>query len=171
MTTDKTVLNKYWLSAAVKIAQEIKNGQQVAFVTIGDPFIYSTYLYLLKVLGKNFPQIEVETVPGISAFNAASARLNFGLVEGYQRMAVVPVSKDLNKVKQALNDFETIVLMKVGSRLGQVAALLKELGLLNKAVLISRVGHADEKIIHNLASIKDKKIGYLSVILVRKDRK
>lgn len=171
MTTDKAILNKYWLSAAAKIAQEIKKGRQAAFVTIGDPFIYSTYMYLLKTMQKNFPEIEVETVPGISAFNAASARLNFGLVEGYQRLAVIAVSKDLNKAREALKDFDTVVLMKVGAKLDQVITLLKELRLLNNSVLISRAGLPDEKIVRNLAFIKDKKIGYLSVILVRKDKK
>ncbi len=171
MTADKAMLNRYWLSAGRRIAQEIKKGREVAFVTIGDPFIYSTYMYLLKTLRKNFPEIEVETVPGISAFNAASARLNFGLVEGYQRLAIVAVSADLNQARQALSDFDTVVLMKVGSKLDQVIVLLKELGLLDNSILVSRVGHADEKIIYDLSSLKDKKIGYLSVILVRKDKK
>ena len=67
-----------------------------------------------------------------------------------------------------LLEFDTVVLMKVGSKLDKVISLLEELGLLKHAVLISRVGHKDEKIIYNLASLQDKRIGYLSVIMVKK---
>ncbi|MDO8488494.1 MAG: precorrin-2 C(20)-methyltransferase [Candidatus Omnitrophota bacterium] len=169
MTTDKTILNKYWMNASRKIAHQIHKGKEVVFVTIGDPFIYSTYAYLLKTLKRNFKGIDVETIPGISAFNAAACRLQFPLVEGGQKMAVVPVTGNLESVRRALVEFDTVVLMKVGAKLDKVVCLLKELELVKRAVLISRVGHKDEKIIRNLALLKDKKAGYLSVILVRKD--
>ncbi len=94
MTTDKTLLDKYWMDAARMIAQEIHKGKEVAFVTIGDPFIYSTYAYLLRTLKRNFKGIGVETIPGVSAFNAASCRLQFPLVEGCQKFAIVPVTAD-----------------------------------------------------------------------------
>lgn len=168
MTMNKTILNKYWLKASRIIAGQIKKGKEVAFVTIGDPFIYSTYIYLLKTLKDNFPGIEVETVPGISAFSAASSRLNFSLAQGYEKFAVVPVTKDLRGLRETLLEFDTVALMKVGSKLERIVSLLKELGLVKNAVLISRVGHKDEKIVRNLSALRDKKAGYLSVILVRK---
>ncbi|MBI3991277.1 MAG: precorrin-2 C(20)-methyltransferase, partial [Candidatus Omnitrophica bacterium] len=171
MTTDKNILSKYWLDAAYRIIKEVKEGKEIAFVTIGDPFIYSTYIYLLKTMKKNFPDIDVETVPGVSAFNAASSRANFPLVEGYERLAVVPVTKGLQGLREAFIGFDTVVLMKVGSKLDKVLSILKELRLLKNAVLISRVGHEDEKIIYDLTSLKDKKMGYLSVIVVKKDWK
>lgn len=171
MTKDKNILNKYWLDAASRIAQEIGKGKEVAFVTIGDPFIYSTYTYLLKTLKSNFKGIDLETVPGVSSFNAASCRLQFPLVEGDQKLAVVPVTGDLKSVRQALAEFDTVVLMKIGAKLDEVVCLLKELGLVDKSVLISRLGHKDEKIVRDLALLRDKKAGYLSVILVRKDLK
>lgn len=169
MTMDKDVLNKYWQDSAVRIAQEIDKGKHAAFVTIGDPFIYSTYNYLLKTLQRNFPKIKVETIPGISAFNAACSRLHFPLVEGSERLAIVPVARDLKGVREALLGFDSVVLMKVGAKLEKIICLLKELGLANKAVLISRIGHKDEKIVYGLNRVKDKKAGYLSVILVKKD--
>lgn len=171
MTADKAILNKYWKAAAYRIAKEINKGREAAFVTIGDPFIYSTYVYLLKTLKQDFADIDVETVPGISAFNAAASKANFTLVEGSERLAVTAVTRDLKGLKEILTGFDTVVLMKVGSKLDKVISLLKELGLAQNAVLISRVGHKEERIIHNLTSLKDKKIGYLSVILVKKERK
>lgn len=170
MTKDKKILNRYWRLAAGKIAKEVVNGKQVAFVTIGDPFIYSTYIYLLKTLERDFPEIDVETIPGISAFNAAASRAGFPLAEGDERLAILPVTKNLGGLREAFKKFDTVVLMKVGSKLDKVARLLKELKLIKKAVLVSHAGLKNEKIIHNLASLKDKKAGYLSIIIVRSKR-
>ena len=168
MTKDKSILNRYWGRAAHKIAKEINKGKEVAFVTIGDPFIYSTYVYLLKTLRKDFSDIAVETIPGVSAFNAAASAADFALVEGNERLAVVPVSSDLKGLKEALEEYDTVVLMKIGLKLNRVISLLKKLDLLKHAVLVSRVGHKDERIIHDLTSLRDKRIGYLSVIIVKK---
>lgn len=168
MTMDKNTLNKYWMDAARTIARHIRSGKEAAFVTIGDPSIYSTYGYLLKMMKRNFTDIDVETIPGVSAFNAASCRMQFPLVEGREKLAVIPVTGSLKGVRQALAEFDTVVLMKVGAKLNKVVRLLKELGMIDKAVLISRVGHKDEKVVRNLSLLRDKKAGYLSVILVKK---
>lgn len=167
MTKDKKILNRYWWLAARRIAKEVKKGKQVAFVTIGDPFIYSTYIHLLKRLKQAFPDIDVETIPGISAFNAAASRAGTPLAEGDEKLAILPVTSDLCGLKEAFKEFDTVVLMKVGSKLDKVVHLLKEQKLIKKAVLASHAGLKNEKIIHNLASLKDKKAGYLSIIIVR----
>lgn len=168
MTKNESLLNRYWGNAAKRIKGELKKGKEVAFVTIGDPLIYSTYIYLLKTLRRDFPDINVETIPGISAFNAAASRVNFSLTQGDEKLAVVPVRKDLRGIREALAEFDTVVLMKVGSKLDKLISLLKELHLLRQSVLISRVGQQGEKIIYGLADLPDKKIGYLSVILVKR---
>ena len=168
MTKDKDILKKYWRKAAQRIVGEMKKGKQAAFVTLGDPFIYSTYIYLLKILKQDFPDIKVETIPGISAFNAAASRAGFSLLEGKEKMAVLPVTETLEGIEEALNDFDTVVLMKVGAKLQKVIRLLKQKGLAKNAVLISRVGHQNEKIIRNVTSLKNKELGYLSVILVKR---
>ena len=167
MTKDKAVLKRYWKKAAQRIVGEIKKSKQTAFVTLGDPFIYSTYIYLLKILKQDFPKINVETIPGISAFNAAASRASFSLLEGKEKMAILPVTETLEGIEDALETFDTVVLMKVGAKLQKVIRLLKQKGLAQNAVLVSRVGHPNEKIIRNISSLKDKELGYLSVILVR----
>ncbi|MGD0919515.1 MAG: precorrin-2 C(20)-methyltransferase [Thermodesulfobacteriota bacterium] len=168
MTRNKRRLEVYWQKAARRIAQEIANGKQGAFITLGDPFIYSTYIYLARTLRKKFPEIEVETIPGISAFNAAAARAEIPLVEGDERLAILPVRKDLRGLREAFHAFDTVVLMKVGSKLDKVMALLAELDLLKQSVLVSRLGQPGEKMIHDLSSLKKiKKEGYLSVIIVK----
>lgn len=168
MTKDKNKLKTYWLHAAKRIAKELKKNKISAFVTIGDPFIYSTYIYLLETLRKNFPNIESETIPGISSFNAAAASSGLPLVKGDEKLAILPVTKNLKGLREALKEFDTVVLMKVGAKLKSVIRLLKEMKLIKNSVLVSRAGQAGEKIISDLSSLNNRKLGYLSVILVKR---
>ena len=168
MTQDERVLKIYWRRAAEKIVKAIKKGKQVAFVTIGDPFIYSTYIYLLKALRQDFPNIKVETIPGISAFNAAASRAEVPLLQGNERLAILPVTKDLKGLREAFKEFDTVVLMKVGSKLDKIVALLRELDLLKSSVLVSHVGYPQERIIRDFYSLKKgERGGYLSVMIVK----
>ncbi len=172
MTRDKNVLKTYWEKAAQRIAEEIAEGRQGAFITLGDPFIYSTYIYLLRTLLQNFPDIEVETIPGISAFNAAAARAQVPLVQADETLAVLPVRRDLRGLKEVLRTFDTVVLMKVGSKLDKVMALLGGLDLLKHSVLVSHLGQPGEKMIQDLSSLKNvEREGYLSVIIVKNPKR
>ncbi|MDO8662740.1 MAG: precorrin-2 C(20)-methyltransferase [Candidatus Omnitrophota bacterium] len=167
MTKDKNKLQSYWLNAAKIIVEELKKNKAAAFVTIGDPFIYSTYIYLLETLRSNFPYLETETIPGISAFGAAAASIGLPLLKGDEKMAILPVVKNLKGLKEALKEFDTVVLMKIGSKLESIIRLLKKMKLLASSVLISHAGQANERIVRDLASLEDKNLGYLSVIIVR----
>lgn len=169
MTRDKDHLLSYWESAAKEIAKEIGKGKEVAFVTIGDPFIYSTYIYLLKTLKKCFPYIKSQTIPGISSINAASAKVEVPLVEGDEKLAILPVNDNLEGLREALEGFDTVILMKIGTKLSKVTKLLEELNLLKNSVLVSQVGCSKEKIIKDLHSLKDDQLGYFSIIIVRKE--
>ena len=168
MTRDPEILKEHWQKAARKIAGEVKKGKEAAFITLGDPFIYSTYIYLLRALRREYPDLEVETVPGISAFNAAAAKAGIPLVQGDERLAILPVTKDLKGLREAFGAFDTVILMKVGTKLDKVLTLLKELDLLKNSVMISRLGQPKERIINDLSSLKgEKRGGYFSVIIVK----
>lgn len=171
MTRDKKKLRVSWREAAEKIASEFKRSKEAAFVTLGDPFIYSTYIYLFQTLRRDFPRVEIETIPGISSFNAAASRLGLPLVEGDEKLAIVPVTHDLRGLKETLKSFDTVVLMKVAAKLAKVIKLLTKMKLLKNARLISRAGQPGEEIIRDLALIKDEKPGYLSVVIVKKGAK
>ncbi|MCS7280185.1 MAG: precorrin-2 C(20)-methyltransferase [Desulfobacterota bacterium] len=170
MTKDKEVLRNYWEGAAKRIFSEIEKGKNCAFITLGDPLIYSTYIYLLKTLRNLYPTMEIETVPGVSAINAASAKAEIPLLQGDESMAIVPSNAKPKVFEYALKNFETVVIMKIGSKLENVLQRLKKMGLLDKAYLITRVGQDGERVIHGLSGLKKVgKEGYMSIIVVRKD--
>jgi precorrin-2/cobalt-factor-2 C20-methyltransferase len=167
MTKDNKILRDAWHKATRKIVEELEKGKDAAFVSIGDPFIYSTYIYLLNALRRDFPQLKVETIPGISSFNSAASSIQIPLVIGNERLAILPAIKSLKGFKRVFKEFDTVVLMKVNSKLDEIVHLLEELGLIKNAVFASNVGHNNEKVVYDLTSLIGKKVGYHSLIIVR----
>ena len=171
MTRDKKILKKFWDEAAEKVVKIIDRGKQVAFVTIGDPFIYSTYSYLLKCVKSKRPDIPVETIPGISAINLAASLVETPLVEGNENFVVLPLPEDLNRLKDIFCKFDTTVLMKIGGRLKPLVAFLKKMGLENSAFFVSRAGCPDQYIAKGVSYLSEEASGYLSILIVKSKEK
>lgn len=168
MTHDKEVLKEHWDTATEMIISKAREGKNIAFITIGDPMFYSTYAYVLERVKKIYPDIEIETVPGITAFAACSAYINEPLTEGDENLAVVPAAYGITAIKQALAENDNVVLMKVNRLYDQVAELLKEMDLLGKAVYISRVGYSDQYYTTDIESLIGKEKDYMSIMIIRK---
>ena len=100
-------LEKIWNSAADLVSQYLNTGRDVAFITLGDPSIFSTYSYLQKRLVDDY---EVETIPGITSFTACAAARNEALVEQNDILTVVP--KIDKRISNVIEYSDSIVLMK-----------------------------------------------------------
>jgi precorrin-2/cobalt-factor-2 C20-methyltransferase len=168
MTRDKALLEAEWRRGAEKIAAHLAAGRNVAFITIGDAMLFSTYTYLLRHVRALLPAVEVESVPGVTSFAAAAAHLNLALAEGTEKLAVVPAVDDPAALRPLLAAFDSLVLMKVAGKYDEIVALLAELGLKDKAVYVSRLGYPDQFVTRDLDSLVGKKRDYLSLILVKK---
>lgn len=168
MKKDQDDLDPFWAEAAADVVARVKNGQDVAFITIGDPFLYSTFLYLYRIIRENYPEIPVEIVPGISSISAASAAAGLPLGIAADRIAILPATFEETKLRQTLLDFDTIVLMKVSRVFDRVFALLLELELADKAAFVRRVGSVEEEVVFDLATLVGQKLDYLSLLIVRK---
>ncbi|HBP64570.1 MAG TPA: precorrin-2 C(20)-methyltransferase [Desulfosporosinus sp.] len=165
MTADKQILAKAWQAGAQTLLAELKQGKSVAFITLGDPSLYSTYSYLLNILQEELPQECIETVPGITAMSAAAARINLPLATGDEPLLILPSTEDVGEFL----DFPNLVLMKVSRRLPEILTHLEERG--RKAVLLTRLGQVGEKIRWEPKpqDFTSEKIDYLSLLLVKKD--
>lgn len=168
MSKDPGVLRDSWNEAGEAVAGQVRAGRLVVFVTIGDPMLYSTYGYVLRYLKEYHSDLEVETIPGVTAFSACASFTGAPLVEGDETLAVVPAAYDLERLKQALDNFDNVVVMKVNRRFPEVLALLKELGLADKAVYINRCGYEDQYYTRDLDSLLDSRLDYMSLLIVRK---
>jgi precorrin-2/cobalt-factor-2 C20-methyltransferase len=168
MTADRDELAHKWDEAAGRVAEVLTAGNDVCFLTLGDPLLYSTYIYLLRALRRRMPGLKAITVPGIMAFGAVAAAAEFPIGEGRESVTIVPAADDLADVRRALAQGGTVVLMKIGRHLPEVLALLEEKSLLERSVFVSHVGMENQRIETNLHHLKAEgpEAGYLSIILV-----
>lgn len=168
MTRDRAELEACWSRAAGKIIGLLDEGKKVAFITLGDPALYSTYTYVLRKV-REAGDYETVTVPGVASFSACAAAAGIPLAEGDEKLAVIPTVKDLNAVRFALQNFESVVLMKVAGRFDRVVEILTELGLKDRAVYASRCGLPGGTVEYDLDEVRER--DYLSLIIVKSGEK
>lgn len=169
MTTDRSELEVCWEESARAVAKVLESGSDACFLTLGDAFLYSTYIYLIRALRNLIPDVEIVTTPGVTAFSAAAALAEFPIGEAKELVTIVPTADNPDQVKQALSQSGTVVLMKIGKRLERILDLLDDSGALERSVLVSRAGMRGQRIVKDVRSVRGDKedAGYLSVILVR----
>lgn len=165
MTKDPAVLQANHEKAADDVEKYLKEGQNVVFLTLGDPTVYSTYLYVHKrILKRGY---EAEIVSGITSFCAVAARLNMGLVEMAEPLHVIPATYKAQEMDQILELPGTKVLMKTGKKMQQVRESILNSG--QDAVMIENCGMEDEKIYRSAEEIPES-FGYYSLIIVKENQ-
>ena len=150
-----------------KILEILNTNKNVAFLTLGDPMFYSTYIYIFKLLSEE--KVNIETIPGVPAFLAIASRLGRPLAFGNDILSIIPATADIDEIDAALNTSNTSVLMKVYKNFGEVVNVLKKHDMASQATLVSRCGLPDEKVIFDISEHKDDKLNYLSTIITRRD--
>ncbi len=172
METDRTAIRGTYGTLADSILSEIRSGNTVAYLTLGDPMTYSTFAYLLKEISAREPALPRKVIPGITSFHAAASALEWSLCEGKERVLICPCPDNADELRREIFAHDAVVLMKVNRRLGMVLALLEEMGITEHCAMASYIGHPDEKLFRDLALI-DPSIqqGYLSTVLIRKQRR
>jgi precorrin-2/cobalt-factor-2 C20-methyltransferase len=161
-------LEAAWEEAAEQVIERINRGRNVVFITIGDPLLYSTFLYLHRIIASRRPDIPIEFVPGISSINAAAAVAGLPLGIAGDRIAILPATYEDYELRKTLKEFDTVVLMKVSRVFPRIYAVLQELGLLDRAVFVRRVGSDQQEVVHDLATLLDRDLDYLSMLIIRK---
>lgn len=165
MNYDSDELQKAWSGIAAEIKADVKAGKKVGFVTIGDPMIYSTYIYLLRLLRD---KIEISTIPGIASFLDIASNNNFPLVEGDDALVIVPATIGGAKIRQYLQNENSIVLMKVYKNFEEVVSILSEEKLLGCSIAVSNSSKDDEVVYRNIEAMKKENVSYFTTILVNK---
>lgn len=161
MTKDKALLNENYDRAAEKIADQLDQGKNVVFLTLGDPTVYSTYMYVHQRLEEKGYWVEI--ISGITSFCAVAARMNMSLVERSEPLHVIPASY---QIEEALKLPGTKVLMKAGKQMKYVKEQVKGFG--KNAVMIENCGMPDEKIYASADEIPEN-AGYYSLIVIKEE--
>ncbi len=177
MIKEKESLKNYWKDNADKIAQEIRSGKRVAYLTVGDPALYSTWIYIHRELKTRHTDIEIEIIPGIPSIFAFAAEAKISLVEGDENLAVVPACYDLEKVKKTTKACDTIVFLKDGRYFDSVISVLSDTGFSDESQIaiaqdVSETGNIME--IKKLGELRGKKQPsqtYFSIMVAKKHEK
>jgi precorrin-2/cobalt-factor-2 C20-methyltransferase len=168
MKKEQEGLEDFWEKTAAEVAGIVEGGRDVAFITIGDPLLYSTFLYLFRIFREKYPEIPVEVVPGVSSITAAAAAAGLPLAMAAERLAVIPATYEEEKLVETLVKFDTVVLMKVNRVFDRVHEILKRLQPERTAVFVSRAGTAEQRVVTDLDSLVGKELDYLSLLIVKK---
>jgi len=146
---------------AIAVSKVLDEGKNAAFLTLGDPMLYSTYSYVLEHLISDY---SIETIPGIYSFSAISNTLNTPLVKGNETLSVICNWGD-NEL-QLLQQANTIVCMKISAYYADLYTFLKE----NESYefsMITDVGKEGQKVFTDIEILKDK-VPYFSTAIVKR---
>lgn len=161
MTKDRAVLNAAYQTAADRIIEQLERGKDVACLTLGDPTIYSTYIYIHRLVKARGYATQI--INGIPSFCAVSARLEESLVDRSEQLHIIPSTYG---VEDALKLPGTKVLMKAASKMPLVKEALKRSNM--KCSMIENCGMPEEHIYHNADDIPDQ-ASYYSIVVVKED--
>ena len=128
MTKDKDVLEQTWKRNAKIMAKKVLSGKNVVYLTVGDPYLYSTWIYMHKDLKKNYPEMDISVIPGIVSIFTFAAKIGISIAEGSEKVAIIPSCYDLSSVKEIAKHSESMIFLKDGRYFDQVIKVLKEAG-------------------------------------------
>ena len=158
MIEDKNELEKIWDSASEMIAQYLNSGRDVAFITLGDTSIFSTYSYVQKRLMDRY---EIETIPGITSFTACAAAKNKALVEQNDILIIVPKIDD--RLEEILEYSDSIVLMKASRNTSKLESTIEEKNRPKEIYSVQNCTRENEKIIEGFSHEKP----YLTTTIIQ----
>jgi precorrin-2/cobalt-factor-2 C20-methyltransferase len=154
-----------WEAAADAVAEHLRShGGTVAFATIGDPNVYSTFTYLADAVRERLPDVQVQTVPGITAMQDLAARSGTVLCEGTESLALLPLTAGVEAFEESLTHFDTVVAYKGGRHMPAVQDVLRRHDRLDGAVYGAALGLPGEQIGPAEQAAADAP--YLSTVLV-----
>jgi len=172
MTKDKAVLLQSRKEAAAEVAKCLGAGRDVAFLTLGDPMLYSTFAFLIPLVKALTEEVEVAVVPGVTSVSAAAARITQPLVQADEKLLIAPAFYTLQDLGEWVEDFDTVVLMKVKSKLAELKGFLlsrdkTQAGRVS-ALFIERAGWDGLEVVKDLRDLDiSNGAGYLSMVILK----
>ena len=165
MTKDHSKLEEAWAAGARQIIELLAQGKSIAFITLGDPSLFSTFMYVFRpVKEAGFPW---EVVPGINAPSATAARLGCGLSDWKESLAIMAATTDIEAVEETIKTHDNTVLMKGAGKWQEIANVLKKLGLTEKTMAVERCTMENERIFTDINDMPED-LSYFLTAIVRK---
>ncbi|MDD3472982.1 MAG: precorrin-2 C(20)-methyltransferase [Syntrophaceae bacterium] len=171
---DTDEIRRQWRENCRQICNVLESGADVGFLTIGDPMVYSTYIYLLEAMKELMPGFQSITIPGVSAFLAAASLTNFPLGVSGKKLTIFPTGDDWTLIEKEFQQSGSLVFMKIGRRrIGPLLEMIEKNRNVKRLAFVSRAGLDGEIALTDVDAIRrlDTQAGNLSVLLLEIDSK
>jgi precorrin-2/cobalt-factor-2 C20-methyltransferase len=168
MTRDREQTLAAWRTNAQTLIAELRAGRDVAFLTLGDALTYSTFGYVLRQVQHMAPEIRVETVPGITSYQAAAACLNRPLVEGDEALLVLSGASGGQRLRQMGVKPENVVFLKAYRHLEDICQALAEVDMLKTSSAVVNCGLENQAITDDLAALCRMPPQYWTLVIAQR---
>jgi precorrin-2/cobalt-factor-2 C20-methyltransferase len=165
---DTPVSEQTWQDAASQIGERLRQGKDVAFITEGDPMLYSEFSHLLESVRNAYPDLTIEVIPGVSSVMAAAASAGMPLATHGQRLAILPTVYGIDDLREAITNYDTIILMEVNRTLLEALSNLENLGLAGKAIYVRQATTQREKVVQEIHQLTDEDLDYFSLLIIKR---
>ncbi|MDQ3837658.1 MAG: precorrin-2 C(20)-methyltransferase [Thermoproteota archaeon] len=174
MVKDRGRTEEYWKRNADQIVGAAKSGKRVVYLTVGDPSLYSTWIYIQREIASRNVGIRFNIVPGIPSIFAFAAHAKIGLAEGDETLGIIPACYDIDKIKRTASSCDTLVFLKDGRYFGNIVKMLGDAGFVDESVItIAQDISAGEEILkqHSLKELRcsgETTEKYFSLMVVKR---
>jgi precorrin-2/cobalt-factor-2 C20-methyltransferase len=170
MTKDAAEKNAAWRAHAETILAEMARGRSAAFLTLGDPLTYATYGYVLTQIKQLEPEAPVVTIPGITSFQAAAARVDRPLVEGEESLLILSGVEGGQHLRKYGGLVDSVVFLKAYRNIADIAAALEETGMLDTSVAVANCSRENEEVIRDVKGLAQRDPTYWTLVMAKRPR-
>jgi precorrin-2/cobalt-factor-2 C20-methyltransferase len=168
MSKDASEVRPHVEAAVSAIGERLVRGRSVAFVTEGDPSLYSTFGYVRSEALRRWPTLRVEVVPGVTSITSVAMVGGQSLADGHERIAIVPATYGAADLADLLRRFDTVVIMKIGGEMPTILAALEQTKLTDRAFFVSKATMAEQRFEPDVTKLEHERGGCFSMIIVKR---
>lgn len=167
MLHDQEMLNKQLMKNYQSIEKMLRESGDCAFITLGDPSVYSTFTVMQRYFARFAPDIEIHIIPGITSYSFAAAQAGVALIEGDEILSIVSGNDSVERIGAIIDATDTAVFLKTYRNREQVLNIIQKKGLSRHCIYIQKCGMDGETIqfdVENLSGNPE----YLSLLIMKK---
>jgi precorrin-2/cobalt-factor-2 C20-methyltransferase len=155
-------------AAVEAIGERLHAGRSVAFLTEGDPSVFSTFGYVREEALRRWPTLQVEVVPGVTSITSVAMVGGVPLADGHERVAIIPATYGVGDLVELLERFDTVVLMKLGGELPVILEALERTGLTDQAFFVSKATMPEQRIERDVRKLREEQGGCFAMMIVKR---
>ncbi len=168
MSKEPSRVRSHVETAVSAIGERLLTGRSVAFVTEGDPSLFSTFGYVRAEALRRWPELSVEVVPGVTSVTAVAAAGAVPLSDGMERIAIVAATYGVSDLVEILERFDTVVLMKLGAEIPEILKALEQTRLTDRAFFVSKATMHEERVERDVTRLVNEHGGCFSMMIVKR---